>query len=174
MRKVLLLFIGVMIIFAAGCGGSKTQSYSADSPEGTVQAYYQALENGKPGDAYEYRKFDPPKSKDEFVKEQRMPFEDFTIAGKAEIQGNTATVPVKFKTGVSTMPEITMDVALQKDKKWQITGFNVGGGTMGGSGDGAPSDMPPSGMPPTGGTADGQTANPHAPGGSIPLDGQNQ
>ena len=142
MKKILVLCFGLLILLSAGCGGSK--KVSGSSPEAVAQAYYDALKNGKYEEAYEYRKFNPPKTKDQFVKERQssgMVFKEFSI-GKATIKGDTATVPVKFKTGSPNMPELSISITLVNDKGWKITSTMGGGGGMG-------SGMPPGGSTPS-------------------------
>ncbi len=170
MRKVLVLLLGILVLLTAGCGGSKS-TFAPDSPEGVAQAYYQALQDGKPDVAYGYLK-DWSLSKEDYVKEKKsngMMFKSFTVQ-KGEVVGKAANVPVKFETGVSSMPEINMMITLEKDQNdWKITSL----GMEGMSGHGA--EGPASGMPPAGGMGgvDGTvygSPNPHGPGGSIPLD----
>lgn len=160
MKRLAVFCIGIFLLFVVGCGGGSKNTYSANSPEGAAQAYYQALKDGKPDVAYQYRKFDPPKTKEQFVNERKsagMTFKDFTI-GKAQIAGTTATVPVTFKTGNSSMPEFTMNLQLVKEKSWLISNLGVGGQTGG-----APSGSATKSLPPASGT------NPHGAGGSVPL-----
>ena len=128
MKRVLALCFGILFLLTAGCGGSK--SNSATTPEAVAKAYYQALKDGKPDVAYNYRKFSAPKTKEQFVQERKgggMTFKEFTI-GKAEIKGNKATVPVTFKTGSTAMPELTISTQLENDKGWKITSTAGGGG----------------------------------------------
>lgn len=172
MKKLVVLCIGLLFLLSAGCGGSKTETASADSPEAAAKAYYQALKDGKPDVAYGYRKFDPPKTKEQFVAEKKsnsMQFKDVTV-GKAEINGNKATVEVKLKTGNASMPEIPINVSLEKDKSWQIVATGMGGG-MGGPAGGAPSGMggtPPAGMG-SGGTPPAGMGSGSAPSGMPPA-----
>lgn len=176
MKKILVLCVGLMFLLALGCGGG-SKTYSGDSPESAVSSYYQALKDKKPDMAYQFLK-NPQKSKDQFVQEKKsggMSFKEFTV-GKAEIKGNTAVVPVKFKTGFAAMPELTMDISVEKGKIWQITDLGMGG--KAGHNAAPPAGMPPAGSPPAGsipqaggsgsGVAPG-SPNPHAPGGSVPL-----
>ena len=176
MRRILLLCLGILVLLAAGCGGDKN-AFSPDSPEGVAQAYYQALQDGKPDMAYGYLK-DWSKSKEEYVEEKKsngMMFKNFTVQ-KGEVVGKAANVPVKFETGISSMPEINMMITMEKDQNdWKITSLGMGG-TDGHGAEGSVSGMPPvGGMPPAGGAGGvGGTvygsSNPHGPGGSIPLD----
>lgn len=172
MKKIIALCIGLLFLLTAGCGGGGAK-VSANTPEAAVKGYFENLEKGKPDLAYQYRKFDPPKSKDDFVKEQTgrsMSFKDFTV-GKAEVKDKTATVPVKFKTGVAAMPELTMNVVLEKGENWQIISLGMGGGAPSGASDGSGTGEAPAGMPPAGmGGTVPSGENPHAPGGSVPLD----
>lgn len=162
MKKLAFLLTGLLILFVTGCGGgtkAKT-TFSPTSPEGVTQAYYQALKDGKADAAYQYRKFDPPKTKEQFVQERQsagMTFKDFSI-GKGQIQGTLAVVPVTFKTGDSAMPEFTMSIQLVKEQSWLIANTGVGTQTEAATGGSETGTAPP---------ADG--ANPHGTGGSIPL-----
>jgi len=170
MKKVLALCFIAVLIFTAGCTGSKKTSSGA--PEAVVKGYYDALKNKKYETAYEYCKFSSPTTKAEFVQERKqagMNFKEFTV-GKATITGTKAAVPVTFKTGISTMPELTVTKNLEKGKDWKIIYATSGmGGSTGGSvysPMGGSSGM--GGMGGMGGTAPG-TANPHGAGGSVPL-----
>lgn len=158
MKKLAVFCVGILLLFVVGCSGGSKSTYSANSPEGTAQAYYQALSDGKPDVAYQYRKFNQPKTKEQFVSERKstgMKFKDFTV-GKAQITGTTAVVPVTFKTGNSSMPEFTMNIQLVKEKTWLISNMGVGGQT--GAGTSGTNTMPPA-----------SGVNPHGAGGSIPL-----
>jgi len=172
-KRILALCVALLFLLAAGCG-SKSKTYSKDSPEGVVQAYYQALKDRKYEEAYGYLKAPWPVSKEEYVKGRKssgMTFKAFTV-GKAQVQGDSATVPVQFKTGVSSMPEVTLNINLVKDKSWRISDLGMGGKSGHGSGTPPAGMSPAGGMPPAGGmggTVPG-SANPHGPGGSIPLD----
>ena len=184
MKRIVAIFLSLMFLFAVGCGGS-SKTKSADTPEGATQAYYQALKDNKPEVAYGYRKFTPPKIKDDFVKERKsagMTFKDFTVE-KGKITGNTAVVPVKFKTGFAGMPEFTMNVQLVKDKSWQISDTGLSGQTGQGNGASSPSGssagkMPPSGsssggMPPSGSSAGGMPPSGSSAGGMPPSGSSN-
>lgn len=162
-KKILVLCLGLLFLLTAGCGSGK--KVDASTPEGVTQAYYQALKDGKFEQAYEYRKFSPPKTKEQFVQERKgspMPFKEFTI-GKAIVTGDQATVPVKFKTGNATMQELTINITLEKDNGWKITSTMSGGGTGNPHGGSAPPaggstglQMPPPGSqtpPPLSGAA---------------------
>ena len=143
MKKILVLCFGLMLMLTAGCGGSK--KVSADTPEAVAQGYYQALKEGKFEQAYEYRSFSTPKTKEQFVQERKsspMLFKDFAI-GKATVTGNQATVPVKFTTDNATMKELTINIQLAKDDGWKITSTMSSGGPSAGSGSGL--QMPPPG-----------------------------
>ncbi|MBU7006201.1 hypothetical protein [Phosphitispora fastidiosa] len=182
MRKILVLCLGMLVLLAAGCGGNKN-AFSPDSPEGVAQAYYQALQDGKPDAAYGYLK-DWSMSKEEYVNEKKsngMMFKSFAVQ-KGEVVGKAANVPVKFETGITSMPEINMMITMEKDENnWKITSLGMEGVDSHGA-EGSASGMPPAGgMPPTGGMppAGGMggvngavygSPNPHSPGGSIPLD----
>jgi len=159
LKKLSVFCIGILILFVVGCGGSKS-TYSAESPEGVVQAYYKALKDGKPDEAYQYRKFEPSKTKEQFVSEREgagMTFKDFTV-GKGTLTGTTAMVPVTFKTGNSSMPEFTMNIQLVKEQNWLISGTGMGGQAGTAHGSSETQTMPPA----SGG-------NPHGEGGSVPL-----
>ena len=158
MKKLSVFCVGILLLFVVGCGGGSKSTYSANSPEGTVQAYHQALSDGKPDVAYQYRKFDQPKTKEQWISERKsagMTFKDFTV-GKAKITGTTAEVPVTFKTGNSSMPELTMNIQLVKEKTWLISSIGVGGQT--GAATSGTGSMPPA-----------SGVNPHGAGGSVPL-----
>lgn len=172
LKKIAIFCIGMLLMVALGCGGSRdTVKYPANTPEGVAQAYYQALKDGKPDLAYQYKKFNSPKTKEQFVTERKnagMTFQEFTV-GKSTITGTTATVPVTFKTGNSAMPELTMNVQLVKDKNWLISDTGLGGQAGHGTSS-PPSGMPPAGSaPPAGSMPPATGANPHGAGGSIPL-----
>lgn len=171
MRKLLVIGIGLLFFLTTGCGGGKTEKYSDTSPEGVVQAYYDALLDGKPDVAYGFLKAPWPKSKDEFVAEKKtggMSFKEYTV-GTAQMAGNKATVPVVFKTGISSMPEVTMNLGLELGKAWEIADFGMGsvaGHVYDDSSGGQAVDTGSGGM---GGAVPG-SPNPHGPGGSVPLD----
>lgn len=170
MKKLAIICIGILVMLLLGCGGSSKSTYSANSPEGAAQAYYQALGDGKPDIAYQYRKFDPPKTKEQFVSERKsagMTFKEFSV-GKGQITGTMAVVPVTFETGNSSMPEFTMNIKLVKEQNWLILDLGMGGQTGAAPTDSTTKTMPStdsttSTMPPASGV------NPHGAGGSVPL-----
>jgi hypothetical protein len=147
-KRILVICLGLLFLLAAGCD-SKKESVSTNSPEGVVKGYYDALKGGKPDVAYGYLKAPWSKTKEVFVQEKKsggMMFKDFTVQ-KAQIKGTTGTVPVIFKTGVATMPEMTMNVQVEKGKTWVITSLGMSGGTgMGGTTSGNTYGTPPAGM----------------------------
>ncbi|ADG83492.1 DUF4878 domain-containing protein [Thermincola potens] len=171
MKKVTALLLGLVLLFAAGCSGSKVTA-TPDSAEGVLKAYVQALQNKEYEQAYSYLK--TSKSKEQYVQEKKsgsMKFKDFEVKD-VKTEGDKGTGSVVFKTGNAQMPEVTLYAELVKEgNKWFISNLGMGG-SMGGMG--APAGMPTGGMPPatggTGGAASSGTANPHGPGGSIPLD----
>lgn len=164
MKKILVVSICLLILLTAGCTGSKKSDFTPESPEGVVEAYYTALQNGKPAEAYEYLKAPWVIGKEDFVREKSssgVSFKEFSV-GKGEISGSTATVPVKFKTGVSSMPELTLTITLEKGDAWKITSLGMGN---------ASPTAPHSavGSSDNSGGYDPSLVNPNGPGGLVPA-----
>ncbi len=180
MKKIMALLLGLVLVFGVvGCGNSGG-SASADSPEGVLKAYYQALQDKKYEEAYGYLK--TTKTKDEYVQEKKsntMNFKEFTVQD-VKATGDTATGTVVFKTGNAQMPEIPLEAQMVKENgKWLVSQVGMGGseggagGAPAGMGGTAPAGMGGSGAAPSGmgGSVAPGTPNPHGAGGSIPLDG---